>query len=1091
MTPAEFSARLPSLTCNPLPAKPPFVFSGLSSRIFPLRASLDALQRFCNGYLNFVPESVGRFRASLPYVYLAVLDYGQVGEASGLGWFSQVEVFFAVPLEWYQRVDGRWVFRDFATITPFIFVDDSFSVPLGRTISGFPKVLARLTSSPNAWISDSQAPVSLARVETDVFPGAYSGREIERRVFLEVERAAPMSALRMPVDPNHPAAPWSVASHLAGAAAGFGRDAQWLAQAMRISQLNPLSQPDLLQGMLARLAPGLLPSGPGMVTHSINLKQFRRTDRPDLLCYQALTDGPMTTDAFKAGGLLGEERLLLGDVSGGHTIRLHEYPTLPIVQQLGLEVHRRWRDGDVGVAELKPVVPLWMEADVSLQPGVNLAWRGDGGTWRDGAGQPLPPDAAVPAAPAEPPRFNTMVASALEAVTGPFEFDGTTMHVLPLLARRDRLQTYLDNLVNQPLQDPVMRADGSGTEQVRLQVWSRPQDPGSEQGELAHVYLSATNLGRVTSESNDIGDWAKYELAFMIPVRWQRRTGTDANGQESWITEGVGVVPAYFFVDDCKAAITRHEFQGIDARTARFERPDSTWLDEGSREGAARQVLLRVEAETWAALDAGQQALIHPVIEIVRNEPQAGLGRGEIRDTAFEWARTLRSELLDKKQTARDQAEDFRAARTLALELLANRTPLSMYSLKQFRDVVDPDKACYQALVRVPRAIQELNDLTEIEETLVVRIHDYPKLDIVRTLGLIGVRDSSAGPGIVYNVQAIRPFTLRAKLSEALSERLMFRTGTRIWTLEDTAFGGRMGTRSPEAATIRVHPGDEKVQDRIDPSNMAVVMAVSRARSKNTAPISRETARSATGLIDPQMVLESVLSREWGSRRSDARWRQGRTALQRAIDRLPQGAELHNHALVEVCRHTLEPSLQRRGAPPLHAEKLFEMLEEITKARRGFERAYSSFEHSLTPSAASTSPDPEHRQALTLALRQAVSLKMPEALAAVGRVEHFLDHLYSLTEMLEQDKRHPLSIERLREAVSEARQWCDAIQDAVCDALSRAYQKPDFCIHRTAVGDQRTQLLATEWCWNEHWYWGRDLPKVTTAAAPHGKGSKS
>ena len=77
MTPDEFTRNLPPLTNNPLPIKPPFVFNGLSARIFPLRANLDTLQQLCDGYLNFVPPEAGRFRAMAPYVFLM-----EIGRAS-------------------------------------------------------------------------------------------------------------------------------------------------------------------------------------------------------------------------------------------------------------------------------------------------------------------------------------------------------------------------------------------------------------------------------------------------------------------------------------------------------------------------------------------------------------------------------------------------------------------------------------------------------------------------------------------------------------------------------------------------------------------------------------------------------------------------------------------------------------------------------------------------------------------------------------------------------------------------------------------------------------------------------------------------
>src|SRR5581483_6343783 len=117
MTPEEYAKRLPKLTENPLPIKPPFVFNGMSARVFPLRAGLDALQRVCDGYLNFIPPEVGYFRVPIPYVFLMLLDYGQVAEAvARIGWFAQIEVFFMIPVEWYKRVNGTWQFHDWAVI---------------------------------------------------------------------------------------------------------------------------------------------------------------------------------------------------------------------------------------------------------------------------------------------------------------------------------------------------------------------------------------------------------------------------------------------------------------------------------------------------------------------------------------------------------------------------------------------------------------------------------------------------------------------------------------------------------------------------------------------------------------------------------------------------------------------------------------------------------------------------------------------------------------------------------------------------------------------------------------------------------------
>src|SRR5688572_127661 len=144
MTPEAFTRQLPPVANDSLLIRPPYEFRGLSVRVFPLRANLDALQQLANDYLNCVPPEVGRFRAVVPYAYLAFLDYGQITEhVLPIGWFAQTEVFLSVPVEWYTVVNGRWTFHDWAVFTPYIFVNDDFSVPMGRMLYGFPKTLAR------------------------------------------------------------------------------------------------------------------------------------------------------------------------------------------------------------------------------------------------------------------------------------------------------------------------------------------------------------------------------------------------------------------------------------------------------------------------------------------------------------------------------------------------------------------------------------------------------------------------------------------------------------------------------------------------------------------------------------------------------------------------------------------------------------------------------------------------------------------------------------------------------------------------------------------------------------------------------------
>lgn len=1159
----EFTRQLPVLTDNPLPIMPPFLFNGMTASVFPLRASLGTLQRVCDGMLNFVPQQAGYFRVPLPYVFLMVLDYGQVAEeVARIGWFAQTEVFFMLPLEWYKLVDGRLVFHDWAVVTPYVFVNDDFSVPLGRTVFGFPKVLARMTRTHSQWIKNPVSPVTLARVETDVFPQTYSGAQIENRVFLEVERGT-VSAMRLPLDASNPMMPWSVTANIAQALSGFGRDALWLAQSMRISQVNPGSDPGVFPAMLARMAPWFAPGGAGFVQNSLNLKQFRRSDDPSGICYQALTNGRMETKSFNAGGLLGEYQVMLGDVSGGHTIRLYDYPSLPIAEKLGLETHREWLGQDGKVAEFKPVLPFWINVDIKYDQGDNLAWRSDEGIWKDETGEPFDPQPQ--SSDAENPQYNCTVTTAIDDIAGPFLFSDATVRVLPLLAQLKTLQGFVDDYINLPLGTPVERenlaeisakGEDGKPEKIRFKVWARAAKSGTPHGavgeNLAYVYLIVSSFGSVTSMTNNVGDWTKYQMSFMIPVEFQRMTE-----QGEWKMVSTGMVPAFSFVDNCTAAIARLEVQGFQATVANFLKPESVWLSEESEFGDhPQQTLLRVDAEVWPALGMGQKATILPVVEIGEGEPQAGLG--DAPDAAWRWAQHLRAELLAKKRIKCRFAKDLKIGRALALELLGNHVPFVAYSLKQFRDCTDPEKACYQSLVRVPRTIKELRTLEEIEETLVVRIHQYGSLDIAGQLGLIATQLPVDETGVVSSVQAVRPFFLRGTLDEPFAERLAVRAGTSDWRLETASSFATMLYEQEGAPQITADLKAETLQDQMDPCRISELMYQAAKRMKlndaqrkeQKAPrITKSMACEALNRLDAQTVIESILSREWGNANPEARWRAGRKELIKTCSAVPlsgdtsafaesvlyrrinnnlamapgavaspvnaEGSYYDDKALDEAIKE-----LEAEGQSTTSAGRWQRTIETILLSQEKFTRWRLKMEHELGELAAAAIFNPLgiknvysklHKTAPTTdeLAKEVMDLlmKLDEfdeyTIAGEPSERNYLDvcvtadrarykelgtefgkKFRALVEEIVMGNEEKDSSSKLLQLVFEnsqqfqmlveyAREFCDAQNEAFLNKLSRAYQKPDFCIRRDTVGDGSDQLLPLSLSWDANWYYGR------------------
>jgi len=1113
MTPKQFTDDLPILTVDPLPIKPPFEFTGLSARVFPLHASLDSLQQLVNGYLNFMPPEVGRFRVSAPYVYLSILDYGEISEVvSSIGWMAQVEVFFCVPLEWYKLVDGTWHFHDIAVITPFIYVNDDISVPMGRTVYGFPKALARLKPLANRWVSDPIAPVTLAELETAVFPELYMGKRLETRTFIEVERQPPVGNMQVPFNMNSPIMPWTIASNMAESMGGFGRDAMWMAQASRIFPTGPQFLPEMIKNLL----PALSPTGPGFLLNSLNLKQFRRSDKPEDIAYQALTNGAMQPTAFNGGGVLGEQRMMMGDMSGGYSVRIHDYKSQPIVQALGLDVHRRWEGDGAEVAELKPVMPIWMDTNVRYREGQNVAWRAQDGIWKDGAGVDIPTHTAKNHA--KDLLFNTTVTSVVDDIAGPFEFADTTVRVLPLLAEKKKLEDFLNECVNRALPntdlDPEGKADSA---EVRLSVWSRPAASvrkGGRRigGNLAYVYLTASSFSGVTSKSNNVGDWAKYDLSFLIPVKWERKVGSD------WVVQGVGMYPAYNFVDDTIAAISRLEVQGISTQCARFIRSDSVWLSRTDSFTESPQSLLKIQSEVIPALGVGQETSTQTVIEISSLGSSATRKISESPEAAARLAEMLRLELGTKKGTKAFHSDECKSARALALELLGNQVPFETYTLKQFRDVADPAKACFQSLQRLPRIFREVTDMREIEETLAVRLYDFPTLKIAESLGLVVTSNPKEGPGLAYTAQAVRPFYIRGTLEEGLGVPLLTRAGIGKWQLSEHAFDSLLtATETESDPQITVNPLSEKLQDQADPHRMSAVMyeALQVRNQSPGEPISEDKARDAIKYVDPQMVIDALLSREWGNADENARWRRGRRELLASYDGLFADYTSGYVADAESVLYSL--AYERMASRPGSPEKLMQAVKDAIAQLGEFTGQRSVMEQHFSVLAAWSVLRLQGEATDTMGIRRVASPAGNQLLeglrAMLGQIKHIhtleiegepssannlypkvLGDRYRLKELIdgplknvedilqnqtlserEKVEQAWLYLDPIRQAVELARSYCDAQRDALLNKLSRVYQKPDFCIRRDAVGPERDTLLPITLSWDENWYYGKKI----------------
>ena len=387
-----------------------------------------------------------------------------------------------------------------------------------------------------------------------------------------------------------------------------------------------------------------------------------------------------------------------------------------------------------------------------------------------------------------------------------------------------------------------------------------------------------TDIGDVTSTTNNIGDWADFELAFLVPVKRERYSAPDAKPELC----GVGLVPAFTFVDNTIAAAARSEVLGIPTTRATFVKPQNVWMDGAGTASGGGQQLLEMHAEVLPVIGEGQRSEMRRLVQINQGVPGTNVAEETWRVDAESWCALLRQELGRKKSVEAnpEKNESLLNLQALALELLGNSRPFALYTMKQFRDVADPDRACYQSVVRVPRRLTKVYDVREIEEPLTVRLHEFPTQPIVETLGLIGQNVSATGTAIAWELQPVRPFTLRVTMEEGLGERLLYHPGDGVWKIKGQDDDDPNESYLDEQANISVGTLLVAYLDQGEPRRMAeVAYEFSLRPDLEQERLRLPDALKAIETIDPQLVVEMILSREWGNWDESSRRRRGRADL--------------------------------------------------------------------------------------------------------------------------------------------------------------------------------------------------------------------
>ena len=909
---------------------PPFVFEGVVMRVMPLKANMFVLSQFCDNFLNFDNEGqADLFRPAFPFVFLAIVNYGRLApQFSNDGWVAQNEVAFSIFLEWYKRDGDRWVFHDWATVSPFIYVDNPGSLTTGREVYGWPKTLAKLSVGLDAWVKHPHANEELLRLSTAVTPSGHVDERQVERVLVEVDRTPPHQKFVYPLNPKNPLNLLGGLSQIASGSVNLG---QTVLDSMARSKLRGYhsSAPDFFSQLWQTIS-SADPANPMLRNNTINLKQFRDAANPSTAAYQAIIASQLEISRINGAGPLGEIELLRGDTSGGFTVRIHRYDSQPIVESLGLEYVEAHQLRETNIFTLKPLMPFWLDLDLTASAGEALRWRTRDIEWTTGDEEPRLCSTEDAAKHRREHRYNTTRGAATEAAAGSLWLPNATIRVLPLLADRDRLQ----DLCNAYFDREFWQVEPFGS----------------------YVYMMVVNHERIASESNNnIAGMARRHVNLSIPVKvYSQDTGER-------VLEAVRLFSPFRYTDSNDAAIIGREVYGWPTLFAEIDSPGSNWIRE-SGPASDYQGLLHVRTDVLPAIDAGQEMQRKKLFEVFTGEILPYNDDVNRRLLAVDWAPDLLS-TLQAKQKQRDlHGEHLDGLKALALEVLANRRSIREISLKQFRDAADPSRACLQTIVDTGWQIERIFDLREMDDAMIhVGISHWPSQPIVDQLGLKAKwLDLTTGETPISYCEPIRPFWAKVALRTEPARDLAWRVsngsgfagavkGSKGWFRARHQDGvGRAVAereRAPESSA-RPEPGlfgsgapevGRKLVDLVEKieepdeffgalgrrQNLRLAM-IDWLSSKEGSNLTREEAiRAIEGIDEPQAAIESILSAEWEHWGNPLWWQRqqqideakARLRVRRSDDEAPVAAE--EEATIEqkdeffICDQSLGPNLSR------------------------------------------------------------------------------------------------------------------------------------------------------------------------------------
>ena len=296
----------------------PFTAKGVQFYGFILPVDQNKLQTLiCDPYLNHPANGQTDFRAAGPFAMLVFNRLDSLSSTdppdSNLGWFSEQEAAI-----WVLTVDRKR--ERLLWFLPYIFVDNSYAMAMGRELYGFPKSLGQFN------IPDNPASADLLSLDTLVLTEFNPQTKGTWERLFKAERVKKGSGGAPKV--------WT----------GFKELMQEIVKLLEMEH-SFIRDLRLLYDSADDLLHGRLPM--------VFLKQFPNVTNPGYACYQSIVEVPSQMTHFNQGCFL----------DGEYEVTINNYASHPVADDLGLPSNK-----------LAPVASFWVDFEFEIGNGAEV-WR--------------------------------------------------------------------------------------------------------------------------------------------------------------------------------------------------------------------------------------------------------------------------------------------------------------------------------------------------------------------------------------------------------------------------------------------------------------------------------------------------------------------------------------------------------------------------------------------------------------------------------------------------------------------------------------------------------------------------------------------